>query len=191
MAKLRSIGSNFSQNFFFDTTMTESTMTESTNGKVTSLSWFNPDTSAIAQDLVSGSSSQKRILRDLAWQVAPNLFLSFKYAWAGVRYAFITQRNFRIHTFISTLAISLGLFLKVSGMEMAVITLTCAIVMVLELLNTAIESVVDLTVKQTYHELAKIAKDCAAGAVLISAIAAVLVAMWILLPPLLQLIFSI
>ena len=166
-------------------------MTESTNGKITSLSWFNTDPSAIAQDLVSGSCSKKRILRDLAWQVAPNLFLSFKYAWAGVRYAFVTQRNFRIHTIIGTLAVSLGLFLQVSATEMALITLTCAIVMVLELLNTAIESVVDLTVKQTYHELAKIAKDCAAGAVLISAIAAVLVAMWILLPPLLQLIFSI
>ncbi|MDJ0533858.1 MAG: diacylglycerol kinase family protein [Xenococcaceae cyanobacterium MO_207.B15] len=166
-------------------------MTESTNGKVTSLSWLNSETSEIAQNLLSGSTTKKASLRELAWKVAPNLLLSVKYAWAGVRYAFITQRNFRIHTIIATLAISLGLFLKVSAIEMAVITLTCAIVMVLELLNTAIESVVDLTVKQTYHELAKIAKDCAAGAVLISAIAAVLVAMWILLPPLLQLIFSI
>lgn len=126
-------------------------------------------------------------LRNLAWQVAPNLVLSFKYAWAGVTYAFTTQRNFRIHTVVGTLAVSLGLFLNVSAAEMAIITLTCAIIMVLELLNTAIEAVVDLTVKQTYHELAKIAKDCAAGAVLLSAIAAVIVASWILLPPLLKL----
>ena len=126
-------------------------------------------------------------LRNLAWQVAPNLVLSFKYAWAGVSYVFTTQRNFRIHTVIGTLAVSLGLFLNISAVEMAIITLTCAIVMVLELLNTAIEAVVDLTVKQTYHELAKIAKDCAAGAVLLSAIAALIVASWILLPPLLKL----
>lgn len=126
-------------------------------------------------------------LRNLAWQVAPSLLLSFKYAWAGVSYAFTTQRNFRIHTIIGTLAVSLGLFLNISAVEMAIITLTCAIVMVLELLNTAIEAVVDLTVKQTYHELAKIAKDCAAGAVLLSAIAALIVASWILLPPLLKL----
>ncbi|MDJ0595369.1 MAG: diacylglycerol kinase family protein [Pleurocapsa sp. MO_226.B13] len=132
------------------------------------------------------STPKKTIIRDLAWQVAPNLFLSFKYAWAGVRYAFVTQRNFRIHTCIGILAVSLGLFLEITAMEMAVIVMTCAIVMVLELLNTAIEAVVDLTVKQTYHELAKIAKDCAAGAVLISAIAAVIVAVCILLPPLLQ-----
>ena len=129
-------------------------------------------------------------LRSFAWQVAPNLALSFKYAWAGVAYAFSTQRNFRIHTAIGTVAVSLGLFLNISAIEMAVITLTCAIVMVLELLNTAIEAVVDLTVKQTYHELAKIAKDCAAGAVLISAIAALMVAIWILLPPLFQLAYS-
>ncbi|HEY9711251.1 MAG TPA: diacylglycerol kinase, partial [Oculatellaceae cyanobacterium] len=58
-------------------------------------------------------------------------------------------------------------------------------------LNTAIESVVDLTVKQSYHELAKIAKDCAAGAVLISAIAAVFVAGSLLLPPLFALIQSV
>ncbi|GAB4236435.1 MAG: diacylglycerol kinase family protein [Stanieria sp.] len=137
------------------------------------------------------STSQSKDLRNLAWQVAPNLFLSFKYAIAGVRYAFLTQRNFRIHTIIGTLAISLGLFLQITAVEMSVIALTCASVMVLELLNTAIESVVDLTVKQTYHELAKIAKDCAAGAVFISAIAAVLVASFILLPPLLRLILSI
>ena len=56
--------------------------------------------------------------------------------------------------------------------------------MVLELLNTALESVVDLTVGQHYHELAKTAKDCAAGAVLISALASLLVASYILLPPL-------
>ena len=140
----------------------------------------------IVSTTTESNSSQPKIIRILAWQVAPNLFLSFKYAWAGVRYAFATQRNFRIHTFIGILAVSLGILLKISAIEMAVIAMTCAIVMVLELLNTAIEAVVDLTVKQTYHELAKIAKDCAAGAVLISAMAALAVAAFILLPPLLE-----
>ena len=132
------------------------------------------------------ASIESKSVRNLAWQVAPSLFLSFKYAWAGVCYAFTTQRNFRIHTLVGIVAVSLGAWLSVSAVEMAVITMTCAIVMVLELINTAIESVVDLTVKQSYHELAKIAKDCAAGAVLISAIAAVIVAAFILLPPLAQ-----
>ncbi|NES81581.1 MAG: diacylglycerol kinase family protein [Moorea sp. SIO2B7] len=120
--------------------------------------------------------------------MAPNLLISFKYAWAGVRYAFITQRNFRIHTVIGTLAISLGLFLHITAVKMSIVGLTIALVLVLELLNTAIESVVDLTVKQSYHELAKIAKDCAAGAVLVASLAAVLVACLVLLPPLFALL---
>ncbi|MFW6358720.1 MAG: diacylglycerol kinase family protein [Chroococcales cyanobacterium] len=127
--------------------------------------------------------------RNLAWNVASNLQLSFKYAGAGVYYAFVTQRNFRIHVFMSVLAISLGVFLQISSVELAVVGLTSALVLTFELLNTAIESVVDLTVKQSYHELAKTAKDCAAGAVLISAIAALLVGILILFPPLLTLIF--
>ncbi|ELS04588.1 diacylglycerol kinase [Xenococcus sp. PCC 7305] len=158
-------------------------MTESTNSKINALSWLEAESP-------NSVASGRKNLRSLAWKVAPNLFLSFKYAWAGVRYAFATQRNFRIHTVIGAFAISLGLFLHISAVEIAIVAVTCAIVMVLELLNTAIESVVDLTVKQTYHELAKIAKDCAAGAVLISAIAAVLVAACILLPPLYQLIVA-
>ena len=142
--------------------------------------------STIASMVPKSASIESKSVRNLAWQVAPSLFLSFKYAWAGVCYAFTTQRNFRIHTLVGIVAVSLGAWLSVSAVEMAVITMTCAIVMVLELINTAIESVVDLTVKQSYHELAKIAKDCAAGAVLISAIAAVIVAAFILLPPLAQ-----
>ncbi|WP_267383692.1 diacylglycerol kinase family protein [Cyanobacterium sp. uoEpiScrs1] len=122
--------------------------------------------------------------RQSAWQVAPNLFLSFKYAWAGICYAFGTQRNFRIHAAMTLIAISLGLFLQVTGVALAIVSLTCALVMVLELLNTALESIVDLTVGQSYHILAKIAKDCAAGAVMVGAMAAVLVASFILLPSL-------
>ena len=140
----------------------------------------------IAPTVNESSKPNQKIIRDLAWQVAPNLFLSFKYAWAGVRYAFVTQRNFRIHTFVGVFAVSMGAWLQVEAVEMAIIAMTCAVVMVLELINTAIEAVVDLTVKQSYHELAKIAKDCAAGAVLISAMAAVVVAACILLPPLFQ-----
>ncbi len=138
----------------------------------------------------TSNTSKEKNKRELAWKVAPNLIMSFRYAWAGVSYAFTTQRNFRIHTAIASLAVSLGIFLHVTNTQMAIIVVTCAMVMVMELLNTALESVVDLTVKQTYHELAKIAKDCAAGAVLISAVAAVLVAAFILMPPLWAIVIS-
>jgi len=78
-------------------------------------------------------------------------------------YAFQTQRNFAQIWIIGALAIALGVFLHLPPIETAVIANQW--VGSLELLNTAIESVVDLTVKQSYHEPAKIAKDCAAGAV--------------------------
>ncbi|AFZ28933.1 diacylglycerol kinase [Gloeocapsa sp. PCC 7428] len=126
--------------------------------------------------------------REFSWRVAANLLISFKYAWNGVSYTFVTQRNFRIHLLIGALAISLGVLLHLQPIELAVISITIGLVLALEVLNTAIESVVDLTVKQTYHELAKIAKDCAAGAVLVTALAAVFVAGILLLPPLLVLL---
>ncbi|QSJ14094.1 diacylglycerol kinase [Nostoc sp. UHCC 0702] len=128
--------------------------------------------------------------RELSWQIASNLFISFKYAWAGISYSFQTQRNFRIHVSVCALAIALSIFLHLQAVEIAIISITSGLVLALELLNTAIESVVDLTVKQTYHDLAKIAKDCAAGAVLVSALVAVLVAGTLLLPPLVALIKS-
>jgi diacylglycerol kinase (ATP) len=151
----------------------------------------------MTQDLSSETSLQpstppadsKRI-NTLSWRVASNLFVSFRYAWAGVHYAFQTQRNFRIHVVVGLTAVGLSLVLRLSRVEVAIISLTIGAVLTMELLNTALESVVDLTVRQTYHELAKIAKDCAAGAVLISALAAVFVAGSLLLPPVLALVQS-
>jgi diacylglycerol kinase (ATP) len=87
--------------------------------------------------------------------------------------------------------IGLSIFLHLKPVEIAIISITSGLVLTLELVNTAIESLVDLTVKQTYHELAKVAKDCAAGAVLISAMVSLIVAVTLLLPPLLRLITTI
>ena len=150
---------------------------------------MSPDLSTQTSNQVSDKVITKPN-RELSWRVAANLWISFRYAWAGLSYAFRTQRNFRIHVVVGTLAIGLGAFLRLSAVEISIITLTIGAVLAMELLNTALESVVDLTVKQSYHELAKIAKDCAAGAVLISAIAAILVAGSLLLPPLLTLLQS-
>ncbi|BAC09138.1 diacylglycerol kinase [Thermosynechococcus vestitus BP-1] len=124
------------------------------------------------------------LLRQRSYRVASSLLNSFRYAWAGVVYAFQTQRNFRVHTAVGLSAIALSGLLKLPPVEVAVIVLTIAVVMGLELVNTALEAVVDLTVGREYHELARIAKDCAAGAVLLSAIAAVGVAMALIVPPL-------
>jgi diacylglycerol kinase (ATP) len=129
--------------------------------------------------------------RRLAWKIAPNLLVSFQYAGAGIKYAFLTQRNFRIQVILGTLAISLSLFFQITHTEIAIIMVMSALVLVLELLNTALESVVDLTVKQSYHELAKIAKDCAAGAVLVSALTSLAIASLILFPPIFNFIQSV
>ncbi|MEM7062868.1 MAG: diacylglycerol kinase family protein [Cyanobacteria bacterium P01_B01_bin.77] len=137
---------------------------------------------SISSNLQTAPKSKKE--SKTAWQVAPDLFTSFRYAWAGIVYAVRTQRNFRIHLAIGLVALSLGIMLHIQALEAAVVAITVSAVLVIELINTALESVVDLTVGQTYHELAKIAKDCAAGAVLIAAMAALLVAAFIYLPPL-------
>ncbi|MEO0852950.1 MAG: diacylglycerol kinase family protein [Cyanobacteria bacterium J06648_11] len=117
-----------------------------------------------------------------AWKVAETLEQSFQYAGNGVEYAFRTQRNFRIHAGMTALALSLGLGLHLAPVELAIIGITCGLVMAMELMNTAVEAVVDLTVGDRYHELAKVAKDCAAGAVLVSACIAIWVASLLLLP---------
>jgi diacylglycerol kinase (ATP) len=137
---------------------------------------------------VNESKKALKYNRNLSWKIASNLVISFKYAWTGLTYAFETQRNFRIHTVIGILAIGLAVLLHLKPVEISVIGITIGMVMAMELLNTAIESVVDLTVGQSYHELAKIAKDCAAGAVLISAMAAAIVAATLLLPPLWEIV---
>lgn len=129
---------------------------------------------------IEGSQAE----RAQSWKIAPNLFSSFKYAWAGISYAFRTQRNFRVHTGVGTIAILLCWILHIPRVEVAVVCLTIGAVLVMEILNTALESLVDLTVGQTYHDLAKIAKDCAAGAVLMAAIIALLIAALIFAKPL-------
>ncbi|WP_231848403.1 diacylglycerol kinase family protein [Gloeobacter violaceus] len=121
--------------------------------------------------------------------MAETLSKSFTYAGSGILYATATQRNFRIHLIVGTMAFMLGACLRITLLEMAVIGLTVAFVLALELINTAVEATVDLIVGDQYHRLAGIAKDCAAGAVLVGSSAALVVAACILLPPLWRALF--
>lgn len=129
---------------------------------------------------------EARRMRVGAWQVARDLPASFRYAAQGLAYAFSSQRNFRIHVTTGVVVFGLGLWLQLSVDRMAVLVLTVAAVLVLELLNTATEAVVDLAVGRRFHPLARIAKDCAAAAVLVGAISSLLIALLLLLPPLLH-----
>jgi diacylglycerol kinase (ATP) len=118
-----------------------------------------------------------------------NFLASFKYAFAGLWYVFRTQRNARIHLLVTTIIVAVGLWLGLDRTEWAIIALTIGIVLAAEAFNTVAEAVVDLVAAE-YHPLAKVAKDVAAGAVLVMAIAAVIVGLLILGPPLWRALFA-
>ena len=120
-----------------------------------------------------------------AWQVAGDLPASFRYAAQGLIYGFASQRNFRIHVVMGAVVFALGLWLQLPTAQLAVLVLTVAAVLVLELLNTATEAVVDLAIGRRFHPLARIAKDCAAAAVLVAALSSIVIAALLLVPPLL------
>ena len=106
---------------------------------------------------------------------ARKLLDSFNDAIAGVIYALKTQRNMKIHFAMAAAAMILGLFTGLGRVELLLLFFTIALVLVAEMINTSIEAAVDLMM-EAYHPLAKVAKNVAAGAVLISAVNAVVVA---------------
>lgn len=109
---------------------------------------------------------------------------AFSCAWAGISYAFTSQRNLKIHLAFALLAVVLGFALRIDQAGWLAVVLCIALVMSLEIVNTAIESVVDL-VSPEWHILAKRAKDCAAGAVYLAAFASLAVAAIVFVPRLL------
>ena len=106
---------------------------------------------------------------------------SFKYAFEGIGEAWKTEQNLKIHFVIMALVIIAGFMFKISAMEWIVCLLLFAIVISLELINTAIETTVDIAMPDI-NEKAKYAKDIAAGAVLFSAIISVIIGLIIFLP---------
>ncbi len=110
-----------------------------------------------------------------------NRLISFRYAFAGLAYILRTQRNMWIHIAIAAGVVALGLWLGLGRMEWAILALTMALVFVAEFANTIAETTIDL-ITPTYHPLAKTAKDVAAGAVLLAALAAVVIGLLILGP---------
>ena len=109
---------------------------------------------------------------------------SFKHASQGLLTSFLIGRNIKVHYTIAMLVIGCGLYFRINKVEFVLLLLTIAQVLTLEMVNTAIEKTVDL-ITSDYHIYAKIAKDVAAGAVLFSAIIAVIIGGIIFLPYLL------
>ncbi|WP_353894357.1 diacylglycerol kinase family protein [Proteinivorax hydrogeniformans] len=105
---------------------------------------------------------------------AKKVIRSFKYAIEGVTFALKTQLNMRIHCLVAIIVTLLGFYLNLAIVEWAVLLFSMTLVITMELMNTAIEKTIDL-ITDEYHELAKIAKNVAAAAVLFSALNAVVV----------------
>lgn len=102
------------------------------------------------------------------------LVYSFNHAINGVIYAVRTQRNMRIHLFVTLLVLVACFCFDISKVEFLILAVTITMVIAAELINTAIESAIDMTTNY-YHPLAKLAKNAAAGGVLITAINALVV----------------
>jgi diacylglycerol kinase (ATP) len=100
---------------------------------------------------------------------------SFNNAIEGIIYTVRTQRNMKIHMFVAVIVLFFSLFFDFSKLEIVILLLTITLVIVLEMINTAIEATIDVLANY-YHPLAKIAKNVSAGAVLISAANAIVVA---------------
>jgi len=108
-----------------------------------------------------------------------NFWDALKKAVSGIWYGIKTQRNIKIQIVVSTIVIIAGLLLKLNITEFIFITIAIMIVFITEMINTAIETAVNLCTDK-YHDLAKIAKDVAAGAVVLAAINAIIIAVLIL-----------
>jgi len=102
------------------------------------------------------------------------LLRSMKLALIGVMYLFLYHRNMRIIFLTGLAAFLLGIYLKLSAMELAVLCITVTLVFVAEIFNTAIELLIDISVRK-YHTLVKLIKDIAAAVVLITSLNAVAV----------------
>ncbi|MBO3700513.1 diacylglycerol kinase family protein [Roseivirga sp. E12] len=107
--------------------------------------------------------------------------LSFKYALRGIRSTLWTEHNFRIHLFAALTALALGFYFEVSSNDWLWIVIAIALVFVTEMINTAIERLVDL-IEPNQNPLAGKIKDIAAGAVLIAAIASATIGLIVFWP---------
>ena len=115
------------------------------------------------------------------------LYRSFGYAFQGIFTCVRKERNMKIHCVVAVFVVIAGVILKISAIEWCICLALFGLVMALEHVNTAVEAVVDM-VTEEYHPLAKVAKDTAAGAVLIAAIMAAIAGCIIFLPKIAQIL---
>jgi diacylglycerol kinase len=109
------------------------------------------------------------------------LLKSFAFAFNGLKICFASETNFKIHVLFGIIAVLFGIGFKISGTEWLSVVFCIAIVIVMEMINTAIEKLCDI-VHKDFHPQIKIIKDMAAGAVLIAAISSLITGVIIFVP---------
>ena len=117
-----------------------------------------------------------------SYKTSSNVIKSFKYAFSGISYVLKTSRNFKIQLIFAVTSLMIGFLLQISQSNYVILIATIMSVLILEILNTSIESIVDLVVKKEFSSLAKISKDTSAGAVLLASINSVIIAVYIFVP---------
>ena len=117
-----------------------------------------------------------------SYKTSSNLLKSFKYAFSGIGYVLKTSRNFKIQLIFAVISLMFGFLLQISQSNYLILIATIMSVLILEILNTSIESIVDLVVKKEFSSLAKISKDTSAGAVLLASINSVIIDVYIFVP---------
>ena len=119
-----------------------------------------------------------------SYKTSSNVLKSFKYAFSGISYVLKPSRNFKIQLIFAVTSLMIGFLLEISQINYIILIATIMSVLILEILNTSIESIVDLVVKKEFSSLAKISKDTSAGAVLLASINSVIIALYIFVPKL-------
>ena len=129
-------------------------------------------------------NSQEEVLKKKTFKRFMN---SFSYAYQGMKYAFYHEVNIFVMIIMALIAMILGILLHINYVEALVVTLLIGTILSLEMINCSIEATVDLVTKEK-KELAKIAKDCASGAVFLMSLFSVIIGIMIYVPKILEFI---
>ncbi len=114
---------------------------------------------------------------------------SVKNSLEGLKYAYTHEQSLLLHIFFSLIAIVCGIVFKITGTQWILLFLVMVVIIVAELLNTAIEATVDL-ITEEYNPLAKVAKDCGSAAAFMASLLATIVGAYVFLPQIIKLILK-
>jgi len=126
------------------------------------------------------SSERKNFLK---WSTS-----TFKNSFNGLKYVYTHEYSFWVHLVLTIIVIAMGFIFKISMLNWAFLLMLMALIIITELLNTAIEATVDLVTGE-WHELAKIAKDTASAATFIACLLAIGMWAYVFVPKIIELIF--